>query len=194
MIAALCPEKLCGWVNKVSDKSVWYLNEDLKKLPLLGGWMGQRVTANIESIIKAAPDVIIYATDRLNLGTKNDRPDNIQAKTGIPVVAVADELAGTPKAFRFLGDILSSEERGEKLAAYCEEKLAMIGEAVAKIPEDKIVSIYYAEGKGGLATDPSRRRGRLRGTAPAAPISSGSVGHWAVYSGSARTKIGRAHV
>ena len=32
-----------------------------------------------------------------------------------------------------------------------------------------------------------RRRGRLRGTAPAAPISSGSVGHWAVYSGSART-------
>ncbi len=155
MIAALCPEKLCGWVNKVSDKSMRYLNEDLKKLPLLGGWMGQRVTANIESIIKAAPDVIIYATDRLNLGTKNDRPDNIQAKTGIPVVAVADELAGTPKAFRFLGDILSSEERGEKLAAYCEEKLAMIGEAVAKIPEDKIVSIYYAEGKGGLATDPS---------------------------------------
>jgi iron complex transport system substrate-binding protein len=53
-----------------------------------------------------------------------------------------------------MGDILGVQDRAEKLAAYTEQKMATVSAMVAKIPEDKRVNVYYAEGNTGLATDP----------------------------------------
>lgn len=153
MVCTLLPDLMNGWVNKLSDESAQFLPESLKSLPVLGGWMGQQVTANYEDIIKAAPDVIIYMTD--NLKSKMDIPEEIQSQTGIPVLVVPSELDQTAAVYRWLGEVLGVAERGEALAAYCEEKMAAIAGAIAAIPEEERYSIYYAEKADGLSTEPT---------------------------------------
>ncbi len=51
--------------------------------------------------------------------------------------------------------VLSVGDRAETLASYCEKKMSEIKSDVANIPDPDKVTIYYAEGNGGLATDPS---------------------------------------
>lgn len=153
MVCTLLPDLMNGWVNELSDESAQFLPESLKNLPVLGGWMGQQVTANYEDIIKAAPDVIIYMTD--NLASKMDIPEEIQSQTGIPVLVVPSELDQTATVYRWLGEVLGVAERGEALATYCEEKMAAVADAVAAIPEEERYSIYYAEKADGLSTEPT---------------------------------------
>ncbi len=156
MVCTLIPEKLMGWVNQPSDEVMKYLTPELASLPVLGGWMGQQVTANMEDIIKAAPDVIIYMGDVVYSGTMDTTvPEEIQKQTNIPVICVSNALKDTAEVYRILGDYLGVPERGNTLAEYCETKMAEISEAVSKIPESERVSVYYAEGNTGLATDPT---------------------------------------
>lgn len=154
MITSLCPEKLIGWVSKPSDATLKYLPAALADLPIIGGWMGQQVTANIENIVKIAPNVIIYmGTNTMSNADKT--PDEIQKKTNIPVVVCSSKLADTAAAYRLLGKVLGVGDRAETLASYCEKKMSEIKADVANIPDSEKVTVYYAEGNGGLATDPS---------------------------------------
>ena len=59
MVATLSPEKIIGWVNEPSAAAMEYLPENLASMPVIGGWMGQQVTANMEDIITLDPDIII---------------------------------------------------------------------------------------------------------------------------------------
>ncbi len=154
MVATLCPDKLIGWVNTPSEVSLEYLPERLANLRVIGGWMGQKVTAHMEDIISLAPDVVIYMGAEVTTNL-SDVPEQIHEQTGIPVIVVPEEFQYTAEVYRFLGECLDEPERGEKLATYCEEKMAEIQEAMSAVPEDEKVSAYYAEGTGGLATDPS---------------------------------------
>lgn len=158
-VVALTPEKLVGWVNEVSDAAKKYLPESTHNLPVLGGWMGQVQTANIEAIINAKPDLILYCygTSTVNEDTSTyvNAADTIQNDTGIPVYVFKGNLNLISEKYRTLGEILGVSDRGEQLAAYAKQKLKAVGDAVAKVPGDKVVTCYYAEGKGGLATDPS---------------------------------------
>lgn len=154
MISSLCPDKLIGWVNKPTEASLKYLPERFATLPVIGGWMGQKVTANMEDIIKLNPDVIIYMTNEYALA-KDETPKQIETQTGKPVIVVPSDLKYTAEVYRFLGDCLSETERGEKLASYCEEKMTQVKDAMAKVPEAEKRSVYYAENPDGLATDPA---------------------------------------
>lgn len=152
MITSLCPEKLIGVVNKPSKDALKYLSPDVANLPAIGGWMGQQVTANIENIVKLAPDVIIY----MSTDIKTDQtPAQIQKQTNIPVIVVSSALADTAKAYRFLGQCLGVSDRAETLASYCGKIMTKIKDDVAKVPAADRVTVYYAESKGGLSTDPT---------------------------------------
>jgi iron complex transport system substrate-binding protein len=154
MISSLCPDKLIGWVNKPSETTLKYLPEKFAALPAIGGWMGQKVTANMEDIIKLNPDVVIYMTNQAVLA-KDETPAQIETQTGKPVIVVPSDFRFTADVYRFLGECLSEAERGEKLAVYCEQKMTEIKDAMAKVPENEKVRVYYAENPDGLATDPS---------------------------------------
>jgi len=154
MVTSLCPEKLVGWVNKQTDATLKYLPASLAKLPVIGGWMGQQVTANIEDIVKLAPDVIIYMGTNVMSNT-DKTPQDIQTKTNIPVVVCSSALTDTAATYRFLGKVLGASDRAETLASYCDKKLGEIKADVAKVPDSAKATVYYAEGKGGLSTDPT---------------------------------------
>lgn len=154
MVATLSPEKIIGWVNEPSAAAMEYLPENLASMPVIGGWMGQQVTANMEDIITLDPDVIIYVGTDGSLGN-DDVPDQIQKETGIPVVCASSALERTAEVYRTLGDWIGEAERGEELATYYETKLADVVEKIDAIPDSERPRVYYAENSDGLATDPA---------------------------------------
>lgn len=154
MVATLSPEKIIGWVNEPSAAAMEYLPESLASMPVIGGWMGQQVTANMEDIITLDPDIIIYVGTDGSLGN-DDVPDQIQKETGIPVVCASSALERTAEVYRTLGDWIGEAERGEELATYYETKLADVVEKIDAIPDSERPRVYYAENSDGLATDPA---------------------------------------
>lgn len=153
-VATLAPDKLIGWVNEPSEEALRYLPENFAKLPVVGGWMGQNVTANIEDIIALDPDVIIYMGSGKSIGSDTSIPDDIQTQTGIPVVVVSSDLADTATVYRQLGDWLDEADRGEQLASYYEKHFADITSKLDAVPASEHPTVYYAENTDGLATDP----------------------------------------
>ncbi|MEG0503120.1 MAG: ABC transporter substrate-binding protein, partial [Raoultibacter sp.] len=126
----------------------------LASLPVIGGWMGQQVTANMEDIITLNPDVIIYMGTDGTLGN-DDVPDQIQKETGLPVVCVSSALERTAEVYRTLGDWIGEADRGEELATYYETKLADAVKKINAVPASQRPTVYYAENSDGLATDPT---------------------------------------
>ncbi|TGE37963.1 ABC transporter substrate-binding protein [Desulfosporosinus fructosivorans] len=156
MLYSLAPEKLVAWVNAPSTDLKKYLSDRAKNLPILGGWMGEKSTANLEEIAKLAPELIVFMTDldENNKVSAVQTANSITDQTKRPVIVLDSIITSTPKVYRIMGDILGVQDRAEKLAAYTEQKMAAVSDMVAKIPKDKLVSVYYAEGNTGLATDP----------------------------------------
>ncbi len=154
MVCTLFPDKLVGWVNEPTEEEMEYLGEDLSDLPVIGGWMGQVVTANMEDIITLDPDVVIYMRSNAQIA-EDDVPEQIAEQTGLPVLVVSSELADTSYVYRFLGRALNSEERGDMLADYVDQALEDLSAQLAEIPDDEIKTVYYAENEDGLYTEPA---------------------------------------
>ena len=79
----------------------------------------------------------------------------LQEQLGIPVVVLNGDLDQSAAAFRFLGEILGEEEQAEALATYAEDTLAWLETAVASVPEDAKVTVYYGNGETSLNTAPA---------------------------------------
>jgi len=152
MVFSLAPEKMAAWVNQPSDNQISLLGERAQELPVLGGWMGEKVTANLEEMAKLAPDIIVWMGDPK---TASNTAEAITQQTQRPVVVVDSNFDPTPEVYRFMGDILGVPERGEKLAAAWEACVKDVSAMVATIPDDKKVAVYYAEGNAGLTTNPA---------------------------------------
>ena len=154
MVATLAPTKLIGWVNAPTEATMEYLPQELAEMPVIGGWMGQKVTANIEDIIKAAPEVIIYMSALAKTLESDEQPDKIQTQTGIPVVAVPADLEMTGDVYRTLGAWIGEGERGKLLGDFYDEHLKEFEELLATVEEEDIPTVYYAEEADGLCTEP----------------------------------------
>ena len=136
----------------LSDEEKRFTTEYYQNLPNLGGWYGKGNEGNIEEIIKADPDLVLAAgVDQSSI----DTADQLQEKQGIPVVLIDTDFDSMAESYRFVGRITGNVERGEELAAYTEETIQRAREITASIPEDKRVTVYYAEEALGLNTDPS---------------------------------------
>jgi iron complex transport system substrate-binding protein len=73
---------------------------------------------------------------------------------GIPVAVIRFDLKTMGKLYEMLGELTGDKARAKELGDYCIKVVNEIGEAVAEIPEEKRVRVYYAEGEKGLQTDP----------------------------------------
>ena len=145
--------KLGGWTNPLSEDEKKFLPEQYWQLPMLGGWSSANPTANIEELVKANIDVI-FVTAIVNPKIV-DMANNIQSQTGIPTVIVSSDLNKLGAAYDLMGNVLENKDRAAILGKYCTDELAKTKEMIAKIPDDKRVTFYYAEGDQGLETDPS---------------------------------------
>ncbi len=158
MLCSLAPEKMVAWVFEQPDAGLEYLNDSVKELPVLGGWMGEKCTANLEEIAEVAPDLILFMTNIDNQNYKEaaaNTAESINNQTKLPVVVMDSTLENIPESYRRLGDIIGVQERAEELAAYSEKAMHDIDEMTAPIPPEKLVRVYYAEGANGLSTDPA---------------------------------------
>ncbi|QSZ26880.1 ABC transporter substrate-binding protein [Aceticella autotrophica] len=148
----LSPDKIAGLNNKISKAESKFTINSYKNLPVEGGYFGQGQTMNKEELLKIKPDII------LNMGPINSssisNADKIQNDLGIPVVCVTSDLDKMDNAYKFMGNLTGNTSKAKELGDYCKKTYAEITDIAKKIPEDKKVKVYYAEGKEGLQTDP----------------------------------------
>lgn len=119
------------------DRMYNYVNYDLfKDLPAIGGngepWE--------EEIINLNPQVIV-----MSFSSKAD-PDELQAKTGIPVVSIpGSDTTLDDNAFetiRILGELYGKEERAEELTAYLHSIEDDLNQRTAGVPDEDKPSAY----------------------------------------------------
>jgi iron complex transport system substrate-binding protein len=148
MVYSLAPEKLASWNFAFKARDLAFIDRLYRDLPAFGG-SGQQF--NTEEIIRAAPDLII---DFIGTG-QGTKASKLIADTGIPAVFCDNGIDAIPACYRFLGKVLGVPERGERIAAYIEERLVRLRKEIAAIPESELARVYYAESEDGLMTDGS---------------------------------------
>lgn len=151
MIYTLAPEKLAGWNSPLSDDTNLCIMNEYRELPDLGSWKGPKYSGNIEELLQVKPDLIINMGDVSESYIKDS--EEIQKQLNIPVVMVDGNIGKADEAYRFLGRILKKEDRAEKLGDYVRKTLEEVDAKIGQIPEDKRLTLYYAEGLEGLETE-----------------------------------------
>jgi iron complex transport system substrate-binding protein len=150
VIYMLAPESMTGWPSPPRAEERPFIAEKYRDLPALGRLTGRGGTANIEMVLKVAPDLIV------DFGSVRDTyaslADNVQGQTKIPYVLIDGRLEATPKALRLLGGILGVGERAERQAAYVEATFAEIDAVLRAVPVEKRPRVYLARGPDGLET------------------------------------------
>jgi iron complex transport system substrate-binding protein len=103
--------------------------------------------------VKADIDVI-FVTAMVNQQVV-DMANNIQSQTGIPTIIVSSDLNQLEDAYQLMGIVMNTKDRANMLGKYCTDELSQIKTLINEIPDEKKVTVYYAEGDQGLETDPS---------------------------------------
>lgn len=152
-VYSIDPSKLIGQAG-MSAKDSKYVLEQYRNLPVLGGMNGaENNNAVREKVVKAAPDIILSTTmEASDDVAAASNADILQEQLGIPVIVFTSNLSQLDKTYEFMGELLGDKERAKVLANYCRNTISEIKLSVAKIPEEKRLRVYYAEGETGLNT------------------------------------------
>ena len=151
-LASIAPEYMVTINAEPSAAQMAYLDARLAELPATGQMYGSKANLNLEALLASGAQLII------DLGDKKDDMaadlDGLQEQVGIPVVFIEADLPHMADAYRTLGTILSGKAaRGEEIAAFVDETVAMAEENSAKIQDDERVSVMYTSGEDGLGTN-----------------------------------------
>jgi len=146
----VAPEKMLGWTRAPSPEARPFLPSRYAELPEVGRLTGRGNTANLETIVRLMPDLVLDVGNATE--TYVTLADRVQEQTRIPVVLIGGRLPETPTTLRTVGALLGATERGEALARYAEAMLIQVRNEVAKIPQSERPSIYVARGPKGLET------------------------------------------
>jgi len=146
MLYCLDPDKLLGWNYELNDLEKEFILEEYRDLTAYG--TGDSV--NYEAVLAADPELIVIA------GTINDgeieNADKLQAQLNIPVVLLNGDLEASAGVLQFFGQLIGNEERGAELAAYADQVFDWLEAAVAAVPEEEKVTVYYGNGEQSLNT------------------------------------------
>ncbi|MCL2679214.1 MAG: ABC transporter substrate-binding protein, partial [Dehalococcoidia bacterium] len=146
ILYTLCPDKLVGLTNSFSASQLEYIPSKYASLPTLGDFFGN--TLNLEALMVANPQVIIDIGDPNVSGNMVGDLDDLQERTGIPVIFVEMDLATMVKAYRTLGEVTGEVEHAQKLTAYIEQTLSETEQKAKLIPNAERVTVYYCQGDG----------------------------------------------
>ena len=151
LLYTLAPELLVGWGYHMGADQSGYILPAYRELPVIG-WINRGSTGNLEEVMKIKPDVILLV-DEIS-PTSKAFADELEQLTQIPVVLLDKGLTSMEQTYLAAGKVLNREARAGELAAYCRETLGLIQEKKAVAAQGKPVSVYYAEGRRGLETEP----------------------------------------
>lgn len=122
-------------------------NPQFKTMPVFGGFRGHD---NPELILSLEPQPkVIFKTYASSMGFP---PDELQEKTGIPVVALDYGNLGKKRpqlyqSLRTMADVLGKPQRAEEVIAFIESQIADLKKRTADIPEQERRSVFI----GGVA-------------------------------------------
>jgi iron complex transport system substrate-binding protein len=156
LLYTLAPDRMIGWNRPLTEAEKSFMAPGYRDLPELGQLTGRGNTANVETVLKARPDVIVdYGSTAPTFVSLADR---VADQTRIPYVLIDGAFEGIPQAYRLLGRLLGTETRADRLARYAEQTLAEVGDVLARVATAHRPRVYYARRPDGLETG---RRGSI---------------------------------
>ncbi len=154
LLYAIDPKIIAGLNFPLRKDEKKYIIEGYDKLPVIGGMFGQGRTLNLEVLLKVNPDFVLYWA--WHNDAANSKIDKAMGQLTIPRLAVRlDSITDYPIALQLLGEALQKEDRAKQLQNYATAALSEVKAVVTEIPEERKVSVYYAEGLDGLSTEKS---------------------------------------
>ena len=151
LLYAIDPTMLAGLNFPIKDKDRKFVHKSILNLPVIGGWYGQANMPNLETLVKVNPELVVVSTNDTPMGPKITETMKMMKR---PVLDLSIFwLTEYPDAFLRMGRVLGREARAGKLAGYCRATLAEAAAFTARLPRNKKVSVYYAEGPDGLSTE-----------------------------------------
>lgn len=151
LLYAVAPDLLAGLVLPIKPEDRPLLSPSVQKLPVIGGRSGAGNTTNLEVLLQNRPDLMLLWTERTHNFTQP--LDDLQ-RLGIPTATVqVNDLSSYPEVFRFMGRLLGREARCGRMAAYTQRVLDQAKATMQRIPAERRVRVYYAEGPDGLSTE-----------------------------------------
>ena len=145
VVFAMAPDKLVGIANAWDESAAQFLDAKYYDLPLLGQLYGGKGEMNLETLLAAAPDVVIDVGEPK--GSIVEDMDALQEQTGIPFVHIDAYLASMDNTYAMLGDLLAMPNEAQGLADYCRyayDRAVEIANSVEK------VNLLYITGDEGL--------------------------------------------
>ena len=145
VVFAIAPDKMVGVANAWDETAQAYFDEKYLSLPLLGQLYGGKGELNLETLLAAAPDVVIDVGEPK--GSLAEDMDALQEQTGIPFVHIDAYLASMDDTYAMLGDLLAMPNEAQGLADYCRfayDRAVEIANSVEK------ANILYITGDEGL--------------------------------------------
>ena len=154
MLFTIAPETLAGLNFPLQGDEKVFTVERFKKIPVFGGLVGEGRTLNLEVLLKIQPDVAFIWERGNSFNAINSEYERVLRKLGIPAVVMRmDAINDYPAALLFMGDVLNRRDRANQLNRYAVGVLQRVERALAALPANRKVSVYYAEGLDGLATE-----------------------------------------
>lgn len=152
IVYSLAPGKVAGWNYQLTDNEKKYILKQYRELPNLGTMSGNGDSGSMEQILKVHPDIIISMGEMGKADISS--AEKLQKQLNIPVILVDGSLEKLDKAYKIIGEAIGEDKKAKELGDYCKKSISDIKAMTKKIPEDKKVNVYYAEGLDGLQTDP----------------------------------------
>jgi len=145
VVFAIAPDRMVGVSNAWDETAKEYFDAKYLDLPLLGQLYGGKGELNLETLLAAAPDVVIDVGEPK--GSIVEDMDALQEQTGIPFVHIDAYLATMDETYAMLGDLLAMPNEAQGLADYCRamyDRVKAIADSVDK------ANILYITGDEGL--------------------------------------------
>lgn len=127
-------DKIVGVPSRLVSENVRIpavVHPELTELPTVGE--ESDIGSYAELIISLDPDMIIGSSSNA---------DELQVKTGIPVVCLWTQGCLDFDIYRVMGTILGKEKKSEELISFADDKLSDVTDITSQIPEDEKPRVY----------------------------------------------------
>ena len=148
-------------LNRIDSRPYALANPQFKQLPLFGNFRGHD---NPELILGLEPQPQVIFKTYKNMGYD---PDELQAKTGIPVICLSYASLASKRqviydSLKLMGEVIGKQDRAAKLCEFMEKNINDLESRTANIPESERRTCYV----GGIA---KKGPHGLQSTEPAYP-------------------------
>ena len=150
LLYTLAPDLLLGWPRANRAEECAFLLLDVCARPEVGRITGRGNTANLETVLSLAPDLIldVGATS----ATFASLAARVQEQTGIAYALLDGRFDAIPATYRKLGALIGRQDAAEALASEAARILATVDARLADLAPERRPLVYYARGPRGLET------------------------------------------